>query len=277
MRKLLVIMCVVVILLFFCLWQNNSIVISQYEYTSNKVSPAMNGLRIVHLSDLHNKDFKGRLVSSIKKQQPDLIVITGDLIDGHRTDLDVALKLVQEVVQFAPVYFVTGNHEEKSNMYPELYSRLKACGVNILANQATVVEIQDSGLNIIGLPDPIHYRHLKPSDVKEQQEIMKRTVQANMAEDMLNILLVHRPEFFALYAECNIDLAFTGHAHGGQIRLPLVGGLLAPGQGFFPKYTNGLHTLNNSSMVISRGLGNSVFPQRLFNRPEVVVVTLKNE
>ncbi|NLL51611.1 MAG: metallophosphoesterase [Peptococcaceae bacterium] len=277
MKKLLVIISVVVILLLFCLWQNNSIVISRYEYTSNKVSPALNGLRIVHLSDLHNKDFKGRLSSSIKEQQPDLIVISGDLIDGRRTDLDIALKLVQEVVQLAPVYFVTGNHEEKSNMYQELHSRLKACGVKILIDQATVVEFQDCGINIIGLRDPIHYKQLKASDVKEQQVIMRRMIQANMAEDMLNILLVHRPEFFALYAECNIDLAFTGHAHGGQIRLPLVGGLLAPGQGLFPKYTSGLHTLNNSSMVISRGLGNSVFPQRLFNRPEVVVVTLKHE
>jgi len=276
-KNLLIVIFLVVILLLFCSWQNNSIVISHYEYAGDKVDSALNGLHIVHLSDLHNKEFHGRLAAAIKEQQPDFIVITGDLIDRNCTNLDIALDLVKEAVSLAPVYFVSGNHEEQSNMYPELQSRLKACGVIILDNEANIVEFRGGNFNFIGLVDPQSYKNKlsNPYGTEEQGKIIKEIIKANRVEDKFNILLAHRPEFFEVYAECGIDLVFTGHAHGGQIRLPMIGGLVAPGQGFLPKYTSGLHTMGNTAMVISRGLGNSIFPQRIFNRPELVVVTLK--
>jgi predicted MPP superfamily phosphohydrolase len=259
---------VVVLVLLFCWWQNNGIVVSHIEYESEAV-PA--GCTVLHLSDLHNKTFgknQIKLIRKTKEISPDIIVITGDLIDGrNKTDIDAAMAYVAQAVRIAPVYCVAGNHEEKSHVYPELKKRLVKENVTVLDDACTTLEKNGGTFYIIGVRDP----NFSSDEIFEKNLAML----AGRADKHFKILLTHRPEKWALYKKLKIDITFAGHAHGGQIRLPFIGGLFAPQQGLFPRYTSGMVKEGAASMVVSRGLGNSLFPLRVFNLPELVVVTLK--
>jgi len=300
-HKILTIMfCLVVLACALCFlwWQNNGLVVTHYSFASKKVSTGLDGFRIVQISDLHNKDYGQRLFSLIETQQPDLIVITGDLIDNRSRNIKPTIDLLEQALRLAPVLYVPGNNEERSNRYEELVARLTGIGVTVLENEAVYVTPNDTGkaslsnrigINLIGIVDPDFLKNEAGYVEERKESLIKEAIKQNMvagenrltdekspAENgMLHVLLAHRPELLEVYAACNVDLVFSGHAHGGQVRLPFVGGLVAPHQGFFPKYTSGLHVLRNTTMVISRGLGDSIFPLRLFNRPELVVVTMK--
>lgn len=275
-KKHKVITIFIILILFvsvFCIWQNNDLIVTKYEFVSEKVPQNLDGYRIVHISDLHNKDFGNRLVEHMKRQEPDIIVITGDLIDSRNTRVNIAVEFVKEATKIAPVYYVTGNHEGRSIEYPELLLGLTNCGVTILDNNSRSINYNNSHFNLLGLSDPTFIE----ANGHEISTIMKDTINKNINGNTLNLLLAHRPELLSLYSETSVDLVFSGHAHGGQVRIPFIGGLVAPNQGLLPKYTSGIHTMNETSMIISRGLGNSIIPIRVFNRPEVVVVTLKSE
>lgn len=267
---------VLAVVLVYVWWQNNAFEVTPYAYESEKVPAGLDGYCIVQLSDLHNKNYGDRLFTSIKNQQPDLIVITGDLIDNRSKNIEPTIKLLEQAVLLAPVYYVSGNNEEWSNRYDELVERLTSIGVVVLDNKAVAIKHQQSSFNLIGIVDPEFLEEAAGHSKERQVALMREAIRQNMATeaDQLNILLAHRPELLALYAECQVDLVFSGHAHGGQVRIPFGGGLIAPNQGFFPQYTEGLHLQQDTTMVISRGLGNSIIPLRLFNRPELVVVTL---
>lgn len=252
----------------FCVWQNNDIVISRYTYSSVQVPESFDGYKIVQVSDLHNKMFgdnEKRLIGVIRAEAPDMIVLTGDLIDSRRTDIEAALVFAREAVKLAPVFYITGNHEKRlsEEKYAELIGGLERLGVKVLNSELYTVESgKGESFDLIGLDD---------GDLRNfaLRNIVKKTDQAR-----LQILLAHEPQYAVLYAGCGVDLVLSGHAHGGQVRLPLIGGLYAPGQGVFPEYTAGLYAISDTVMVVSRGLGNSGFPARVFNRPEVVTVTL---
>lgn len=262
-------------LVLFCVWQNNDIVVTSIDYRNAKVPVEFDGYTIVQISDLHNKRFgeeQSRLLKHIEKAAPDVIFITGDLIDASHTDIDAAMELIDGAVTLAPVYYVSGNHEARSGVYLELKERLLQSGVTVLDNEAAVIEANNACLNLIGLADP-------DFTSRSYKEDMRETLDALRIDDglALNVLLSHRPELFELYIGSGMDLVFSGHAHGGQVRLPFIGGLVAPGQGFFPKYTAGAYEQDDTTMVVSRGLGNSIAPVRVFNRPEVVVTTLYSD
>jgi predicted MPP superfamily phosphohydrolase len=230
-----------------------------------------NGFTILHVSDLHNcmfGDEQSLLIQYTKEIAPDIIVITGDLIDRRRININAAMAYVSAAAYIAPVYYVAGNHEMKCGAYDVLSQRLRNCGVHVLDNRRDMIVRGGAKIAVAGVLDPTFV-----SDTVYNETIGKLT-QGISAE--YKILLAHRPDMH-VFSMHDIDLVFCGHAHGGQFRLPLVGGLYAPGQGIFPKYTSGLHTENGTSMVVSRGLGNSLFPFRLFNRPELIVVTLKRQ
>ncbi len=250
----------------FLYWQDNSIVVTQMTHHCN-VPKAFHGYKILHISDLQNKMFgknQEKLLYKAECTAPDIIVITGDLIDRNRTDLEAAMDAIHGLVKLAPVYYVSGNHEHQSGVYDDLTELLTAEGVTVLDNGKSIIRRNDDTITIMGLADKSvnpHYQSILRMMCKEQEN------------DFL-FLLSHRPELFTEYAKYPIDLVCCGHAHGGQIRLPFIGGLFAPHQGFFPKYTTGMHTKNHTTMAISRGLGNSTFPFRINNRPELVVITL---
>ncbi|MFV0313950.1 MAG: metallophosphoesterase [Anaerotignum sp.] len=253
----------------FLFWQNNGLMLTKITYTKN-VPPGFHNYKILQVSDLQNKAFgqnQEQLLSKIKNAAPDIIVITGDLIDRNRTNLDTAMIFIDEAVNIAPVYYVTGNHEHQSGQFYELEKRLINANVTVLENGKSVIHRNGNTLEIIGLADKRVNPYLKKalSTLKSDEN------------ERFSILLSHRPELFETYAENDINLAFTGHAHGGQIRLPFIGGIFAPNQGFFPDYTSGIYEKENTAMVVSRGLGNSTFPFRIFNRPELVLVTLDSQ
>ncbi len=247
-------------------YENNALMLTQYEYRSEGVSEALDGFRAVHLSDVHGKRFgkkNSRLIKLISEQSPDIIVISGDLIDSRHPDPEAAYELVGGLAAIAPVYYVTGNHEESlpREVYISAMENISALGAHILDGDSEKFYYNGAEVNIAGFKDS---RYFTVSEAKEF-----------VADGAFNILINHRPQFAAGYAEAGFDLAFSGHAHGGQARLPFIGGVIAPDQFLFPKYYEGLHRFANGATVISRGLGNSLIPIRINNRPEVVAVTLR--
>lgn len=262
-------------MIVFAYIENNCITINEIEIENKKIPTGFNGYKIVHLSDLHNKSFgkdQKTLIRKIEKINPDLVVITGDIIDSRRYDEKPSLKLVEEISKTYPVYYVSGNHEMRSGKFPDLEVKLKKEGATVLRNEGKILKSGQDEIMILGIDDPTLFK--KKESVVVDYEI-KKAIKSN--NNKYKILLSHRPEKFPVYINNKIDLSFCGHAHGGQVRLPLIGGIIAPNQGWFPKYTSGKYEDGISSMVVSRGLGNSRAPLRVFNRPEIVVVTLYNK
>ena len=272
---LLITLITIVVFLFI---QNNFISITNIELQMAALPRSFDGFKIVHLSDLHSKKFgndQQSLVSKIKKAKPNLILFTGDLVDSKYYVEENSLMLIKEIVKIAPVYFVTGNHEKWSGNFHDLEQKLIVQGVKILRNDSVKIKRSEDEIQLIGIDDPsfnddMPYAYDSNIATRELEKVLAKGNQSTF-----NILLSHRPELFSTYANSDIDLTFSGHAHGGQIRLPFIGGVIAPNQGFFPKYANGKYTQKNSVMIVSRGLGNSIIPQRIFNRPQIIVATLK--
>lgn len=269
---------VIILIVIFCIWQNNHIVISEFDYTNKIIADEFNGLTIVHISDLHNKSFgknQEYILKKISSCQPDIIFVTGDLIDRRRYDLDTALLFIEGAMDIAPIYYVAGNHEAWSGEYENIRRELMDRGVIVLDDRKVELVRENARIEILGLSDP---NFLTSSYFDEKNTSRLEGYISEMADDdTFQILLSHRPELMDIYVKNNIDMIFSGHAHGGQFRIPGIGGILAPDQGFPPKYTSDSHTIKRSTMYVSRGLGNSIIPIRIFNRPEIIVVRLFNE
>lgn len=265
------------ILVVWTIWGNTALTVSTVVISGSRIPLSFSGFRIAQVSDLHNDEFgenNMELLQTLSENTPDIIVITGDLVDSQHTDMDVALDFAKGAVQIAPVYYVTGNHEAWIQQYDELKTGLEMIGVTVLEDEAIQLEQGDEEVTLVGLSDPDFTVN---GDMFGEVPAMVGTKLGELTdiEDSYTILLSHRPELFETYADCEIDLVLSGHAHGGQFRLPFVGGLIAPNQGIFPKYDAGLYTENNTTMIVSRGIGNSVIPFRFNNRPEIVLVELK--
>ncbi|RST58841.1 metallophosphoesterase [Siminovitchia terrae] len=276
-NKLFKFILVIALVWVFLYVNNHWLQVSSHDISSDRIPTAFDGLVIVQLSDLQDAEFgknQVKLTEKVKKLNPDFIFLTGDLIDSNRYDLERSLHLVRKLVGIADVYYVIGNHEVAVNRVEKITSALQALGVVVLSNEAKILERNGEKLVIAGLDDPL-MESIEASE-KTIAKYMDRTL-ADIPDQYYRLLLSHRPEVFDVYVNRQVDLIFTGHAHGGQVQIPGIGGLVAPGQGWFPKYTAGVHTKGITTMVVSRGLGNSVVPYRMFNRPEIVVVTLKKE
>ena len=263
---------VIVALIVWIIWSNRAV-----ELTKKSINAKIKGLKIAHISDFHNAKFKNnneKLLTLISNANPDIIAITGDLIDSRHTNLQNSIDLVSNLVKIAPCYYVPGNHESRMpNEYSDLKTALENRGVTILDDEKITLEKDGKIFTLIGIRDPM-FELSKDSKEKAKSVIAKKLSPLTQNDNTYKILLSHRPEAFDEYVENNINLALTGHAHGGQAQLPFIGGLIAPNQGFFPKYSEGLHQKENTSMVISRGLGNSLCPIRFNNRPEVILIEL---
>jgi len=279
-KKVVIAILTLLVIVIFLYYENNSIKTTNIDFASKALPENFNEYRILQISDLHSKLFgvnQKNLISKIEKAKPDIILITGDLIDSKHYNEENSLKLVKGIKDIAPIYFVTGNHEKWSGKFQGLEGKLKEMGAQVLRN--TNVKLEKAGENILlmGIDDPeFNYTYENNNDSKIVEGELQKVLSKEDGQGF-KILLSHRPEQFPLYAKHKIDLAFSGHAHGGQIRLPIVGGLIAPNQGFFPKYTSGIYHKDSSVMIVSRGLGNSIIPQRIFNRPEIIVLTLRRK
>lgn len=268
---------ILLILIVWAAWRNAALELNTYTISSRGLPDAFDGYRIAQVSDLHNAEFgdgNQRLLDMLREAEPDMIAITGDLIDSRKTNIAVALAFAEEAVRIAPCYYVSGNHEARVPEYRELKAGLEAAGVTVLDDARVEIEISGKSITIIGVNDPSFLADYLTSDAA----VMDRKLSELSSEDTgFTILLSHRPELFDTHAAHDMDLVLTGHAHGGQFRLPLIGGLIAPNQGLFPKYDDGLYSEGNTNMIVSRGLGNSIIPFRFNNRPEVVLIELKSQ
>nr|WP_143155602.1 metallophosphoesterase [Ornithinibacillus halophilus] len=277
-KKFLVLSIILLILLvLFSYSQNNWLTTTSITIKSKELPSNFDGYKIVQLSDIHNKTFgknQKRLVSKVKNEKPDIIFVTGDLIDARKYDEEPSLILMEQLVNIAPTYFVTGNHEWSSGKYESLEAKLLSAGVHVLRNESERLTIEEQKILLLGIDDP--YGSESYVDVAITKDSLNPFAD-EIEQSSYTLLLAHRPELFSTYQEYGIDVTFSGHAHGGQVRLPFVGGLVAPGQGFFPNFTAGKYEENESTLVVSRGLGNSIIPQRIFNLPEVVSITLETE
>ncbi|MEW9184136.1 metallophosphoesterase [Bacillus mycoides] len=274
-KRIILIIGILVGTSIFLYLQNNLISITEVKITSSKIPSSFKGYKILQISDLHNKKFGDNqdvLIQKVKSINPDIIAITGDLIDSKSYDAEISMQVIRELVKEYPIYFVTGNHEKWSGKYNNLEKELKKQHVTVLRNEHVIIQKGGHEINLLGIDDP----EFNTGDIDEGSIVKDAIVKAKieMQPDRYNVLLSHRPEFIEEYAAEQIDLVLSGHAHGGQVRLPFIGGLVAPNQGVLPKYTAGLYEKQNTSMIVSRGLGNSIIPQRVFNRPEIVVVQL---
>lgn len=279
----IIIISVVALLLIngWLIWENKSLTVTEYTVTSDKLPEGFSGFRIAQVSDLHNTEFGAdnkRLISHLEEIAPDIIVITGDLIDSRRIDIDVAVSFAEQASKIAPVYYVNGNHEKviSDEEYSVFTSRLANAGITVLENEKVYLEKNGERIAILGVQDPVF------GEYTEETDFGKTVVDENVRRlndiNEYSILLSHRPELFDIYVKNKIDVALTGHSHGGQIRLPFVGGVFVPNQGLFPTYDSGMFAEDGTTMILSRGLGNSrpIIP-RINNRPEIVVIELVAE
>ncbi|MEN0588514.1 MULTISPECIES: metallophosphoesterase [Kurthia] len=271
MKKLIKIIGALVVLFVFYIANNQWLQLSKHTLQVKTLPKEMNGLTIVQISDLHDAKFgrhQQRLIEQVKKQKPDLIFLTGDLIDRNNYKLGRSLEAVDGFTKIAPTYFVDGNHEISINRVKEIHTALQKRGVHVLNNEAETFYYNGARIQLIGISDPLS---------GETTEDMLAKALVNVPQDQFKILLAHRSEFGEKYAQAGIDLAYTGHAHGGQIRLPFLGGLVDHDASLLPKHTEGIEQVEQLQHVISRGLGNSLFPLRVFNRPEIVVTILESK
>ena len=276
--KFVIPMCIlsVLIVAFLIHAGNNFIFTTTIEISNKKVPQSFDNYTIIHVSDLHNKKFgynQKNLINKIKEQSPDIIAITGDLIYRRSDDISNAVKFIEEIVKIAPVYFVNGNHEIQSNNYDDIRNILSNLGVITLEGKSLNLYRENEYITISGVNDPCYYRELKKSSKDTMIYMLSKIT---IDKNKYNILLSHVPHMIDLYSSFGYDLVFSGHAHGGQFRIPFLGGIYAPEQGFFPKYTSVKYKLSETTEIVSRGLGRSIIPIRIFNNPEIVLCKLKN-
>lgn len=248
--------------------------VTDFIIESRGVPAAFNGFKVAHVSDLHNYPHGAGLAAAINAGAPDIIVISGDLIDRHNIKSGIAQGFVSAAVSIAPVYFTPGNHEASCSAYPALREFLLKAGVFVLENAAAEIRRGNDTVVIGGLCDP-WFRGEKGRGPRGGEELARDIEGIFKGRDGFKMLISHRPELFKLYAAGGADITFSGHAHGGLVRLPLIGGVFAPHQGFFPKYTAGLYRSGGSQMLVSRGLGDSAAPFRINNPPQLVFAVLK--
>lgn len=265
----------------FCYYENNFLDIRNIKVKAN----VKEDFKIIHLSDLHSKEFgknNKKLLKAILESKGDIVFATGDMIDSSMKNMDKIISFFSELNKHIPIVYIPGNNEMRCSKLDEILNELKRNKIIVLRNEIISIKIKSNNINILGLVeervDKGEYFYQK-ADSKYLYKHHNTIFNEFEKRKGLRLVLSHYPENFegidnSSYCKYKIDIVFSGHAHGGQFILPFIGGLFAPGQGILPKYYKGIHG-EKSKLIISRGLGNSGFPLRLFNRPEIVIVDIE--
>ena len=254
----------------FLLWGNCSLQTTETALVSPALPPAFDGLRIVELADLHGRVFgrgSRRLLAAVRRAEPDLICIDGDLFDEH-TDLAMLPPLLRGLCAIAPVYYVTGNHEWRVPGLRGILAQMRACGVTVLQDDWRVLRRGEDALIVAGTDDPCG-----PAERKTPAELIA-DIRAEAGEAAFLLLLTHRNDQLPQWSALGVQAVLAGHCHGGVVRLPFVGGLFGTDRRLFPAWDAGLYRQGETALYVSRGLGYTNVHFRLFNRPEVAMVTL---
>lgn len=255
----------------FLLWGNCSLQTTETALVSPALPPAFDGLRIVELADLHGRVFgrgSRRLLAAVRRAEPDLICIDGDLFDEH-TDLTMLPPLLRGLCAIAPVYYVTGNHEWRVPGLRGILAQMRACGVTVLQDDWRVLRRGEDALVLAGTDDPCG-----PAERKTPAELIA-DIRAEAGEAAFLLLLTHRNDQLPQWSALGVQAVLAGHCHGGVVRLPFVGGLFGTDRRLFPAWDAGLYRQGETAMYVSRGLGYTNVHFRLFNRPEVAVIVLR--
>ena len=258
--------------------------VSKYEVASVKVPKAFDGFRILQLSDLHNRRFNKnnkKIVKIIEKQKPDIIVMTGDMVSSNSVGFSNFFSLVEELDGKYPIYYIFGNHEQRLSVEKQaiIIGKLREYGVKVLNNQHESITKNDESIEIFGLKQELIYytNYLKSKKTYSYETKDMENAIRKADSKKFNILLAHNPLYFETYEKWGADLVFSGHVHGGIIQIPFIGGFLSPERKLFPKYSGGEYEINDSKMIVSRGLGYTKINLRFFNNPEICVVELKSK
>ena len=255
----------------FLLWGNCSLQTTETALVSPALPPAFDGLRIVELADLHGRVFgrgSRRLLAAVRRAEPDLICIDGDLFDEH-TDLAMLPPLLRGLCAIAPVYYVTGNHEWRVPGLRGILAQMRACGVTVLQDDWRVLRRGEDALIVAGTDDPCG-----PAERKTPAELIA-DIRAEAGEAAFLLLLTHRNDQLPQWSALGVQAVQAGHCHGGVVRLPFVGGLFGTDRRLFPAWDAGLYRQGETALYVSRGLGYTNVHFRLFNRPEVAVIVLR--
>ena len=254
---------------------DNRLEVTHYIMESPKIPKAFNNFRILQISDYHADPVSG-IISEVKSQSPDIIVSTGDLVHD-KGSYAPGVRLCEQLMEIAPVFAVSGNHDVWRADYRDFDKELTDIGVRSLHNERVELKIGDSAIGLCGIDDPF------ATAGKTIVENLSRFLDEIPPYDGYDILLFHRANMFDIVKDRGFDLVLSGHMHGGQMRLPNGKGVVSPKSSwganspmFFPKYFGGHYRYKSTEMLVSRGIGNPMIIPRLFNRPEIVVVTLKH-
>lgn len=283
--SILIVVCLAVVCIISC-YENHRLAVTRYQIKDILIPRSFQGFHIVQLSDLHNVSFgknNEELIHAVAKLKPDIILVTGDVIVGKPgKDVSFAADTMNTLASIAPVYFSMGNHELRTSIYKDIYEDMwerflgrLSSDIHLLLDQKTMIVRANSSICLYGL-------NLTP-------ELYKRMLRTPMEKGYLDslfgkcnpeqyhIFMAHNPDYFKDYAAWGANLTFSGHVHGGMIRIPFLGGVLSPMIHFFPKYDKGLFEYSGKYMILSGGLGNHTFKFRVNNLPEIVSVTLEHE
>lgn len=270
MKKLLIVFLIFIFLIFIFIFYGfySGLKITNYTYRDKELPMEFDGYRIAFISDLHGKEVgrgQYKLIRAVKSTSPDVVVFTGDMIDGDNIDISSIKDLLEGLSGQYPMYAITGNHEKDNSLkYEELLQYYEQYGVNFLDDDYQLITRDGSHIGIYG----ISYR--------DRYYIKKGIHSPNKDINSFNILLYHDANVFPYISQYGYNLILSGHTHGGIVRLPFVGGIINNDGSFFPEYDGGVFALDDTSMIVNRGIGDSRFP-RFYNRPEVVCITLKTE
>lgn len=268
---------IVVFFIFLLIAFYNGLVVRNYTVKTNKLLNNQS-VRIVLISDLHSYVHgknQSKIANKIRAQNPDIIALAGDIADD-KVPIEGTKLFLEAIKDISPIYYVTGNHEIGSGEVDNIKDVFRSFGVNVMESNYKEISINGIELIIAGVDDPQIIRYMRP-----QSNWYKEIYDAFSNIDNLpgyKILLSHRPEKVDFYSTLPFDLVLSGHSHGGQVRIPFIlNGLLAPHQGFFPRYAGGIYELENYTLVVSRGVSFNLLLPRIFNPPEVVVIDIKNK
>lgn len=279
---LLIILVIAIAVFISSIISRFTIDVSEYVITSDKVPKAFNGYKILQLSDLHNVSFGKnniRLLKKVEKIAPDIIVMTGDMVNTNSKNYNNFYSLAKELADKYTCYYIMGNHEMRLDGKKQLdiLYKLTALEINVLNNNETTIQKDNEFIHIYGLHQPLStYKNALKNSVETDftLEQMNRIFPI-VDKETFNVLLSHSPFDFEIFEKWGADLVLSGHVHGGLIRLPFIGGILSPERTFFPKYDAGEFSIGDSKMILSRGLGNGTINLRIFNNPEICVIKLK--
>jgi uncharacterized protein len=260
-----------IFIVYFLFQFVSGIGITHYTIKSNGIPSEFNGFKILQISDLHCARFGNKqegLLKKIKAQKPDIIVLTGDMMDESIGDMEAISMLLDGITSIAPVYSVSGNHDKSYDHFKDLQKLLENKNVTLLENRNEKIVRNSTYINIAGIGDPEEW------DYTKAEQYLVKNMNTLKTSDGYNILLFHRANMFDSIKGKGYQLVLSGHMHGGQVQIPFIGGLISPHGQWFPKHAQGKYEKDGTVLIVSRGLGNVVKVPRLFNPPELVVVTL---